>query len=238
MAGAKSHNDWLAIDFGTCFSSAARIIDNRIVAVKEPIERRTSLPSTVLVTRQGQRVVGYAAERRKENRPRHYLEQFKRDLGKGRTLPLGDENVLPEDLVAAILSFLKQEAEVTGAPRTDAIITVPASYEDTRRTLMEQAASEASFSSVRMLEEPVAAALSRGHDPASGDELLLVYDLGGGTFDGALVHFTNGSVDVLACDGVDDIGGANFDRAIERDLASQAGRADGADQPDQERRPR
>jgi molecular chaperone DnaK (HSP70) len=214
---------WLAIDFGTCYSSAARIVDGRAAPVKEPIEHRYSVPSSVLLTKGGERVVGYAAERRKATRPGHYQEQFKRALGRERVL-LGDAEVRPEELVAEVIAFLRREAEHTGAPATEAILTIPASYEQHRRDLMLEAAAAAGFARTRpLLEEPVAAAFAREATPAN--ELVLVYDLGGGTFDAALVELKRGKPTVLGFDGLDDVGGANFDRAIERDLAEHAGPA-------------
>jgi molecular chaperone DnaK (HSP70) len=214
---------WLAIDFGTCYSSAARIVDGRPVPVKEPIEHRYSVPSSVLVTKSGERVIGYAAEHRKAARPAHYQEQFKRALGRER-LTLGDSEVSPEELVSEVLAFLKREAEESGERAPEAVLTVPASYDQHRRDLMLGAAAAAGFESTRpLIEEPVAAAFAR--DTPARDELILVYDLGGGTFDAALVEFKGGDPRVLGFDGVEDVGGANFDRAIERDLAAQAGPA-------------
>ena len=214
----------LAIDFGTCYSSAARMIGDRPEAVKDPIGHVYSTPSTVLRNRRGELVVGFLAERQKRGRAGEYAQEFKRVLGRQPVI-LGEDAVPAESLVAEVLRFVKAEAEATDGPYERGVVTVPASYEAGRRELMQQAAREAGFAKVELVDEPIAAAMARHHD-AGRDEVVLVYDLGGGTFDAALVRFlADGGHDVLAPSGIDSIGGANFDRAIERDLSDQAGAA-------------
>jgi molecular chaperone DnaK len=211
----------LAIDFGTCYSSAARMIDGRPEPVKDPIKHVNSTPSTVLRTRRGDLVVGWLAENGKRSRAGDYAEEFKRVLGR-QPVVMGDTEVPAEELVTEVLRFIKEEAEKTDGAYERALVTVPASYEAKRRELMVEAAQAAGFAEVELLDEPAAAAMARTRR-AEGDELVLVYDLGGGTFDAALVEFSGGRVTVVDSDGIDTIGGANFDRAIEADLAAQAG---------------
>ena len=213
---------WLAVDFGTCYSSAARWVDGRAVAVKEPLEHRFSVPSSVLLAGSGELLVGFAAERRKVARPAHYAEEFKREVGRPAPLPLGDREVAVEELIAAVVGLLKREAEQVAGELPRGVLTVPASYEGHKREVMERAAAAAGFASAELLEEPVAASLAR---PAreKDEELLLVYDLGGGTFDAALVRLAGDEHQVLGFDGLGEVGGSNFDRAVESDLTEVAG---------------
>ena len=222
--------DWLGIDFGTCYSSAARIVDGQPVAVKEPVGRGYSVPSSVMLTSANGReelVVGVAAERQRLGQPHRFTSEFKRVLGQREQVELGGRQFPVGDLVAEVVGYLRREAEKAGARELpNAVVTVPVSYEQHLRDLMVEAARKAGFARVELLEEPVAALIDYAHDAdgaAAANGLVLVYDLGGGTFDCALVSVDGGGHEVLGYDGIEDVGGANFDRAVEGDVARQAG---------------
>jgi molecular chaperone DnaK (HSP70) len=212
---------WLAIDFGTCYSSAVRRVGGRLEPIKDPIEHRYSIPSSVLITPDREILVGQLAERRRRRWPDRCQSEFKHLFGSGKTLRLGSDDYTPEALVSDVLAFFKRLADDGGDEVTLAKLTVPASYQGEKRELMRDAAKLAGFAEVELLEEPVAAALST-QDRAT-DRLVLVYDLGGGTFDAALVRFEAGDTRVIGLRGRETIGGANLDRAIARDLRDGAG---------------
>jgi len=219
----------LGIDFGTCFSSAALMIGETLTLVKDPYGLGYSLPSSVYVTPRGEILVGRAAEHQRTRDPSRYRHEFKRDLGKGREpFLLGERPLRPEDLVALVLSKLKGEADrmaqgLGQPPLKGAIITVPATYLDHRRRLMEQAAQKAEFSEVELLDEPVAAAIYYAQRSGIQDgEIILTYDLGGGTFDTALLQKRGASYEFLGLpDGLERCGGVDFDHAIYNDLAGK-----------------
>ncbi len=223
---AAAEYDWLGIDFGTCFSSAARIVDGRPQPVKEPMRLGYSVPSSVFVPPGADElVVGIAAENQKLRHPDRFETQFKRVLGRAEPIPLGERRVDVGELVAAVLSYLrKQGEEAAGRELRAAVVTVPASYEAHLRERMMGAARAAGFERVELLEEPVAAVV----EYAAAAEVIgnvLVYDLGGGTFDAVIVSLEAGGPRVIGYDGLPDVGGANFDQAIERDLAERGGDA-------------
>jgi molecular chaperone DnaK (HSP70) len=227
---ASTAFSWLAIDFGTCYSSAAFLHDGHLERIEDPFHHQDSVPSSVYLRPDGTFVFGQAAERQKGmGEPSRYRSEFKRLLGDATPLVLGDQTFRPEELVTKLLAFLKGNAEeAAGRKLPEVVLTVPVSYEDHRRGLMRSAAKEAGFRKVELLEEPDAALLdlaARGGPSLAPKDLVVVYDLGGGTFDGALVRLGKGRHEVVAYRGDAAIGGANFDRAIERDFAAQAGDA-------------
>ncbi|EDX83263.1 DnaK family protein [Synechococcus sp. PCC 7335] len=215
----------LGIDFGTCYSSAALMLDGTFQAVKEPLKHGYSFPSSAFLTKQGNIVVGQAAENQYRLAPGRYRREFKRDLG--RTVPyvLGEQDFLPEQLILELVRTIKTEAEQMASDSlTTAIITIPATYQTYKRQLMEQVAAQAGFETVTLLEEPVAAATYYANKQGGLTEgdILLVYDLGGGTFDAALIQKQGNSFQVLAQPvGDEQCGGIDFDRQIYADLNSR-----------------
>ena len=208
----------LGIDFGTTFSSAALFVNGEIKRVKEPMRSGYSYPSSAFVNKEGKVFVGQAAENQRGQDPSSYRREFKRDLGQKIPSSLGNRKFLPEDLVSEMLKVLKREAEemVNRQRIESAIVTIPASYAGYRAELMEQAARDAGFKQVQLLPEPVAAAIyyDRGQPLADG-ERLLVYDLGGGTFDAALMEKRGDRFELLAQPvGDERLGGSDFDTAI------------------------
>jgi molecular chaperone DnaK len=212
----------LGIDFGTCYSSAAILRDGLPTPVKVGYAL-TAIPSAVSVRDDGTLLVGPAAEAAMSRWPDRYRRHIKPMLGERDPVYLGERPFLPEQLVAAVLTRLKTEAErrfQDGEPFTRAVLTVPADYEKHRRTLMEQAGARAGFTEVRLLEEPVAAAgyalwERRGKPEGWGEgDAVLVYDLGGGTFDAAILRMRRDGYESLAAPVSRRIGGGDFDQRI------------------------
>jgi molecular chaperone DnaK (HSP70) len=218
----------LGIDFGTTFSSAAILINGEIKRVKEPSKLGYSFPSSIFVDKQGKVFVGQVAENQRFQDPSSYIQEFKKELGKTMSSTWGIRKFLPEDLVSEMFKLLKQEAEKMVNQQIDGVIaTTPASYTGYRSELMEKAAREAGFKQVQLLPEPVAAAIyydhpSSGGKPLADGEVLLVYDLGGGTFDAALLQKQGDGYQMLAQPvGDENLGGSNFDWAMYQDLQNQ-----------------
>ena len=215
----------LGIDFGTCYSSAALLLDNTLKPIKEPLKHGYSFPSSIFLTPEGEMLVGFAAENRRLKDIQRYKNEFKRVLGSIDPIILGDRQLQPDELVTEVIVKLKTEADkvVTGRGEqslSQAILTVPATYLSNKRQPMLQACDRAGFSQVQLLEEPVAAAIyySNTAKIAEGD-IVLVYDLGGGTFDVTLLQKQNSGYQIRGMpDGDPNCGGVDFDRFIFREL--------------------
>lgn len=216
----------LGIDFGTCNSSAAVVRDGFPTPVK--LRRGlTAIPSAVSVRDDGTLLVGAAAESAMWRWPDRFRRNFKTKLGENDPLYLGDRRLLPQELVAAVLARLKIEAEQRfheAGPFNRAVLAVPAGYALHRKRLMEEAGVAAGFSEVELLAEPVAAATyvlwERREQPVWGEgDAVLVYDLGGGTFDAALLRRRGDGYDSLAAPISRTIGGDDFDQRIFAHLA-------------------
>ena len=228
---AKGIAMWLGIDFGTCFSSAALMLEERPTSV-EFGHNRTSLPSSVYVNEGGDILVGQVAENKRQVDLLRFKREFKRDLQNNDTpYTLGDSKLFPQDLVVEVLKTLKRAAEdqvMEEAPLSSVVLTVPTDYEGTRRRLMEDAARAAGFSQVQLLDEPEAAARyyawqTRASQGLAEGDALLVYDLGGGTFDAALLQKQGAEYVPLALSsGHPHLGGIDFDRAIYQDLLARS----------------
>ena len=216
---------WLGIDFGTCNSSAALLLDGTLKRIAEPLKHDYCFPSSIFVTGQGEILVGHAAENARQQDPQRYCHEFKRDLGSDTPYTLGNRQMLPEELITEVIRKLKVEADkvVKGRgiqPLSDAIITVPATYGKYKRDMMQEAGMAAGFSQVELLDEPVAAAIYYfRHAPVVEGEIVLVYDLGGGTFDATLVQRKAAGYKILAMPkGLPNCGGKDFDREIYQDF--------------------
>ncbi|MGL6337554.1 MAG: Hsp70 family protein, partial [Waterburya sp.] len=216
----------LGIDFGTCNFSAAVMIDGNPRLVKEPVKQNYCFPSSVYLDESGQILVGHFAESKKVKDISRYRSKIKRDLIQDRPYLLGQSGeyeFTAQELITEILKTLKQEAEkITLASDkgeiTDVVITIPATYRQNKREAMKQAALNAGFTSVQLIEEPVAAAMHyHAQNPATFQEghIILIYDLGGGTFDATLIKKLGNGFEVLGQPvGIECCGGTNFDQAI------------------------
>jgi len=217
----------LVVDFGTCFSSAAVVSGGAVQLIREPASGSFSWPSAVYAD-EGRLLVGSLAASRRNRDPARWRSELKRYLGQDDAIILGDRSYLPLQLVTAILTALKTEADrAAGVSTARAVLSVPASYRraDQRRTLMITAAEAAGLSPVELLSEPVAAVFAPviGPQPKAG-ELILVYDFGGGTFDTALVRIGDADHAVLGSDALDDCGGVDLDAILASRLAADADR--------------
>jgi len=216
----------LGIDFGTCFSSAAYLTDGTLHAVKEPIRLGYSHPTSVYLEENGSMLVGQAAENKRRNLER-YKADFKRDFGQTTPYKLGDRSFRPEELATAVFAKLKTGADaMTHTSTTTAIVTLPVSFGKHKADLLRKAAVAAGFDSgqITLVGEPMAAATyyllkqDKSERVREGD-LVLVYDLGGGTFDTALVRRKgNGFEQMGEPMGIEHCGGRDFDRAIAQDF--------------------
>lgn len=217
----------IGIDLGTCFSSVAFEGPNGIHYLKDPhaTQLSYSIPSSALLRADGEIVFGGRAEVEKGTRPDCYQREFKRDLGSETPYQLRDRNVTAADLTSLFVKYLAGAAQqATGRTPVGGVITVPVAYDATRRGLITAAAHRAGLREIKLVDEPVAAvvaAAAQGEIPAEGT--TLVYDLGGGTFDTALVRMQGGRLAVLAAKGLADFGGTDIDIMIEQDFAATVG---------------
>jgi molecular chaperone DnaK (HSP70) len=222
----------LGIDFGTSNSSAALMINSNLRLVKEPTKQGYSFPSSIYLDREGKILVGQIAETRKFNDITRYRREFKRDLLQNYPYVLGKQGeyqFTPQQLVIEVIKTLKREADkmviaLGEEPISEAVVTIPATYKKNKKDLMKEAAEQAGFSLVHLLEEPVAAASYYNHqNPKTFKEgdIILVYDLGGGTFDATLIKKQGTGFQILGQPlGKDPCGGIDFDREIFQDVKS------------------
>ncbi|WFE27013.1 Hsp70 family protein [Solwaraspora sp. WMMD791] len=207
----------LVVDFGTSSSAAAVVTGDVVTPVPDPVTGAPAWPSAVHWDGQSM-LVGALAERRKRSEPTAYAAEFKRGMAADVPVLLGDRRFRPIEQVAALLTALRAEAERRcGHPVRRTVVTIPASYapDDPRRAQMIAAAEAAGLGPVELLPEPVAAAFApvAGPAPVPG-ELVLVYDLGGGTFDTALVRIDERWHEVLGHAAIDDCGGRDIDALL------------------------
>ncbi len=212
----------LVIDFGNTSSAAALVSGDRSRLVPEPVSGALSWPSAVYWDGR-QMLIGTLAEHHRQRDPGGYGADFKRGLAVDAVSVLGTHRFRAVEQVAAMLTALRMEAErIEAGPVRRALITVPASYgpADPRRAWMVAAGEAAGFTAVELLPEPVAAAYApvAGPGMAAGD-LVLVYDLGGGTFDTALVRIGEDTPDVLGHAAVDECGGRDIDTLLSHRIA-------------------
>ncbi len=203
----------IGIDLGTTNSEVAVIRDGRPVVLPgedgDPI-----LPSVVGLDPQGNLLVGKAARNQYVLAPERTIRSIKRKMGQETTVTLGDQKYTPQEISAIILRTLKRRAETAlGHPVSKAVITVPAFFNDGQRQATREAGELAGLEVVRIINEPTAAVLT--YDPHPTEmERLLVYDLGGGTFDVSLAQVENGVVEIRASHGDTQLGGDDFDQLL------------------------
>lgn len=203
----------VGIDLGTTNSAVAVIRDGRPVVLKMA-DGQQVLPSVVGVDSDGQLLVGQTARNQLVLAPERTIKSVKRKMGQDVKLPLGDQQYTPQEVSAIILRTLKQQAErVLGRSVHKAVITVPAFFNDTQRDATRAAGDLAGLEVVRIINEPTAATLV--YEPRSDrHERLLVYDLGGGTFDVSVVQVEQGVIEVLSSHGDTQLGGDDFDELL------------------------
>ena len=208
---------YLGIDLGTSNSAIVGYRRGRLELFKS-VSGEDVLPSVVMQDRSGNLVVGRRAYEQLRRSPEGIAARFKRLLGTSTVLPFGEapNTITPLLASAAVISEMLRQARAHAGddPIEGAIVTVPAAFNQMQNEATIAAARAAGLEQVGLLQEPVAAAMACMEDPASRDGLFLVYDLGGGTFDAALVRAIGGRVNVEAHEGINMLGGTDFDRMI------------------------
>ncbi|MBZ4666051.1 molecular chaperone DnaK [Mahella sp.] len=218
----------IGIDLGTTFSCVAVLEGGEPVVIPNSEGTRTT-PSVVAFTKEGERLVGWPAKRQAVINPERTIMSIKRDMGTNRRIKIDDKEYTPQEISAMILQKLKQDAEsYLGEPVTQAVITVPAYFSDSQRQATKDAGKIAGLEVLRIINEPTAAALAYGLD-REGTQKILVYDLGGGTFDVSILEIGEGVFEVLATSGNNRLGGDDFDQRIMDYLADQFKKETGID---------
>ena len=207
----------VGIDLGTTNSTVAVVRDGALTVI--PVQGQPTMPSAVGLDPTGKLVIGQAAKNQAVSAPENTVLSIKRLMGTDRKVELGGKSYRPEEISALILGELKRAAEAyLGQPVTRAVITVPAFFNESQRLATQDAGQLAGLEVLRIINEPTAAALAYGAGQAADamHETLLVYDLGGGTFDVSVVRVEEGIVEVRASHGDIHLGGDDFDEALAR----------------------
>ena len=210
----------IGIDLGTTNSCVAVMEGGEPVVIPNAEGARTT-PSVVAFTKNGERLVGQVAKRQAVTNPDRTIISIKRDMGTDRHINIDGKDYTPQDISAMILMKLKADAEAyLGETVTQAVITVPAYFSDSQRQATKDAGRIAGLEVLRIINEPTAAALAYGLDKDDSHKIL-VYDLGGGTFDVSLLEIGDGVFEVLATNGNTRLGGDDFDQRIIDYLAAE-----------------
>lgn len=203
----------IGIDLGTTNSCVAVIEGGEPVVIANAEGNRTT-PSIVAFSKNGERLVGQVAKRQAITNPDRTVSSIKREMGTNYKVSIDDKKFSPEEISAMILQKLKADAEAyLGDTVTEAVITVPAYFTDSQRQATKDAGKIAGLNVKRIINEPTAAALSYGIDKEN-DQKVMVYDLGGGTFDVSIIEMGDGVQEVLATAGNNRLGGDDFDERI------------------------
>ena len=203
----------IGIDLGTTNSCVAVMEGGQPTIIINSEGNRTT-PSVVAFTKNGERLVGDTAKRQAVTNADRTITSIKRDMGTDRTIKIDGKKYSPQEISSMILQKLKKDAENhLGEPVTEAVITVPAYFSDAQRKATKDAGRIAGLNVKRIINEPTAAALAYGLDNASPQKIL-VYDLGGGTFDVSVIEISEGMIEVLATAGDNRLGGDDYDQRI------------------------
>ena len=203
----------IGIDLGTTNSCVAVIEGGEPVVIANAEGARTT-PSVVAFAKNGERMVGQVAKRQAITNPDRTVSSIKREMGSDYKVSIDGKQYTPQEISAMILQKLKADAEAyLGEPVTSAVITVPAYFTDAQRQATKDAGKIAGLDVKRIINEPTAAALSYGIDKGE-EQKVMVYDLGGGTFDVSIIEMGDGVQEVLATAGNNRLGGDDFDKRI------------------------
>ncbi len=203
----------IGIDLGTTNSCVAVFEGSERVIIPNAQGGRTT-PSVVAFTKTGERLVGESAKRQAVTNPERTISSIKRDMGTARKISIDGKSYTPEQISAMILQQLKADAEsYLGEKVTEAVITVPAYFTDAQRQATKDAGTIAGLNVQRIINEPTSAALAYGVDKEEAQKIM-VYDLGGGTFDVSVLDINGGVIEVLATSGNNRLGGDDFDQCI------------------------
>ncbi|AFK87062.1 MULTISPECIES: molecular chaperone DnaK [Thermoanaerobacterium] len=203
----------IGIDLGTTFSCVAVMEGGQPVVIPNSEGARTT-PSVVAFTKEGERLVGQVAKRQAITNPERTVMSIKRHMGSDYKVTIDGKSYTPQEISAMILQKLKADAEAyLGEKVTEAVITVPAYFNDSQRQATKDAGRIAGLDVKRIINEPTAASLAYGLDK-QGNQKIMVYDLGGGTFDVSILEIGDGVFEVLATSGNNHLGGDDFDQRI------------------------
>ena len=218
----------IGIDLGTTNSCVAVMEGGEAVVIANAEGNRTT-PSVVAFSKTGERMVGQVAKRQAITNPERTISSIKREMGSDHKVNIDGKAYTPQEISAMILQKLKSDAEAyLGQPVTEAVITVPAYFTDAQRQATKDAGKIAGLDVKRIINEPTAAALAYGVDKEQTQKIM-VYDLGGGTFDVSILEIDDGVIEVLATAGNNRLGGDDFDQCIMKYLVSEFKRTDGID---------
>ena len=204
----------IGIDLGTTNSCVAVFEAGEPTVIPNPEGARTT-PSVVAFSKSGERLVGQVAKRQAITNPDRTVASIKRHMGSDYKVTIEDKKYAPQEISAMVLQKLKADAEAyLGSPVSQAVITVPAYFSDAQRQATKDAGKIAGLEVLRIINEPTAAALAYGVDKEGAEQKIMVFDLGGGTFDVSLLEISDGVFEVLATNGDTHLGGDDFDARI------------------------
>ena len=219
----------IGIDLGTTNSCVAVLEGGEPTVIANAEGARTT-PSVVAFTKNGERLVGETAKRQAITNPDRTIASIKRHMGENYHVEIDGKQYTPQDISAMILAKLKADAEsYLGEKVTEAVITVPAYFSDAQKQATKDAGKIAGLDVKRIINEPTAASLAYGLDKAEGSHKILVYDLGGGTFDVSVLELGDGVFEVLATNGDTHLGGDDFDNKVMDFLADSFQKEHGVD---------
>ncbi len=218
----------IGIDLGTTNSCVAVMEGGEAVVIANAEGARTT-PSVVAFAKNGERMVGQVAKRQAITNPDRTISSIKREMGSNYRVTVDGKAYTPQEISAMVLQKLKADAEAyLGQTVTEAVITVPAYFTDAQRQATKDAGKIAGLEVKRIINEPTAAALAYGLDKET-DQKIMVYDLGGGTFDVSVLEIGDGVIEVLATAGNNRLGGDDFDACITKYLVDEFKKAEGID---------
>ena len=219
----------IGIDLGTTNSCVAVMEGGEPVVIPNAEGNRTT-PSVVAFSKNGERLVGQIAKRQAVTNPENTVISIKREMGTNKKVNIDGDEFTPPEISAMILQKLKTDAEnYLGTTVNQAVITVPAYFSDSQRQATKDAGKIAGLEVLRIINEPTAAALAYGMDKEDTDSKIMVYDLGGGTFDVSILDIGDGVFEVLATSGNNRLGGDDFDQKIIDYLVAEFKKSNGID---------
>ena len=219
----------IGIDLGTT-NSAVSVMEGGQATIITNAEGDRTTPSVVAFTKEGERLVGLTAKRQAIMNPDRTISSIKREMGTDYKVKIDDKEYSPEEISAMILQKLKADAEkYLGEKVTEAVITVPAYFTNEQRQATKDAGRIAGLDVKRIINEPTAAALSYGMEKEDHDMKIMVFDLGGGTFDVSILEVADGVVDVMATRGNNRLGGDDFDERLMHYIADEFKKENGID---------
>ena len=219
----------IGIDLGTTNSCVA-VLEGGDATVIANAEGSRTTPSVVGFTKAGERLVGETAKRQAVTNPERTISSIKRHMGTDYKVKIDDKEYSPQDISAMILTKLKNDAEsYLGEKVTEAVITVPAYFTDSQKQATKDAGKIAGLDVKRIINEPTAASLAYGLDKDDSSHKILVYDLGGGTFDVSVLELGDGVFEVLATSGDNKLGGDDFDNALVKYMVDEFAKGNGID---------